>query len=116
MNANNIKAALAHIATASPLYHKCTGVPEDRVADWVSGEAALAFAMYERAVLDYLGFQCGNRVTDRERPTAKLMAVKGFIVTPHGPKNVLEQLGINPSWAWAQIQTAVNYSKMKAAA
>ena len=116
MNSNNIKAALAHIATASPMHHKGDGLPEDRVADWVSGEAALAFAMYERAVMDYFGFQCGNKVTEREKPTARLMAVKGYIVTAKGPKNILEQLGINPAWAWTQLQTAVNYTKLKEAA
>ncbi|MBB3227018.1 hypothetical protein FHW69_001619 [Luteibacter sp. Sphag1AF] len=115
-NTINIKAALSRIAMTSDLCSREQRRPNDAICGWNSGEAALLFGLYERAVLDHFGVHCGNRLTDLEFPSAEVTAKTGFIKTRKGGRvNILELLGIEPAWAWAQIQRAADYTERKAA-
>lgn len=94
-----IRAALAKIRNASPMYS----------AGWTSGHAGLLWAIYEQAVLDH--FLVGRSwcsITDMQ--SAGLTATTGQITTPSGAKtNVLELIGIDWQWAAAQIRTAIAF-------
>lgn len=116
MEIKNIKAALAYVASTSRYNTRVPRRPEDFTSGWHTGESALAFALYERAVMDYFGRQCGNPITPAEHPTAKVTAMTGVIRKPDGSRvNILELLGIDPQWAWQQIETANNHTEKVAA-
>lgn len=116
MEIKNIKAALAYVASTSRYNTRVPRRPEDLVAGWSTPESAFAFALYERAVLDYFGRQCGNPITPSEVPTARMTATTGYIVKPNGKRvNILELLGIDAAWAWRQIETAAEHNNKMAA-
>lgn len=123
-----LRIALYHIASASPAHerksdsHENHGVitvrPSPHLSsDWRTREHEFLWAIYSRAVYDYFGFGLsGGKYVNADIPASDL-AVRGVIELPGGQeRNILELLGISPDWAWAQLQTAVNYTKMKEAA
>lgn len=123
-----LRIALYHIASTSPAHERKQDMQVNRgivnmrpsphlSSEWRTKEHELLWAIYSRAVYDYFGFGLSGRQYDAADIPADDTAVNGRIEIPSGEKrNILELLGIEPAWAWSQIQRAINYTKLKEAA
>jgi hypothetical protein len=86
-------------------------------SEWSSPEANLLWHIYERAVYDYVGMGTGKQRFGNNPAYRNDTAETGNITLSNGNQmNILVLLDISPAWSWAQIQTAINYTKMKEAA
>lgn len=122
----SIKVTLYRIACGSSLQRRTmlneTNREVDRntpwmTSDWSSPEASLIWHIYERAVYDYVGMGTGKQRFGNNPVLRNETAETGLVTLSGGKQvNILELLGIDPNWAWAQIRTAINYTKMKEAA
>lgn len=122
----SIKVTLYRIACSSPLQHRAlhhkTEQGIDRWAhwmssDWSSPEALFLWSVYERAVFDYVGMGTAKHGFGKNPVYRNETAETGAITLATGKRvNILEVLGIDPSYAWAQLEKAMNYTKMKEAA
>lgn len=120
-----IRAVMYRIASVSPLqerlaHHITKGRLQKNTTaltmTWKCQEAALLWAMYERAVYDYYAMGVTGSKYDALDILPDDLAERGEIELPNGDKrNILELLGIDPSWAFRQLQTANNYSQKVAA-
>lgn len=121
-----LQVTLYRIACASPrqtravLYQPSKGyeIPARfQTAEWSTAEAAIVWAIYERAVYDHFGIGTGSHGFGVNPVYRNETITTGEITLSTGKRiNILELLGIDTSWAVAQLQTAVNYTKMKEAA
>ncbi|HVI55466.1 MAG TPA: hypothetical protein VM621_10485 [Luteibacter sp.] len=123
-----LRIDLYHIASTSPAHerkqdmHVNHGVVTMRPAphlssEWRTKEHEFLWAIYSRAVYDYFGIGLSGRQYDAADIPAGDTAIHGMIELPSGEKrNILWHLGIDPECAWASIQKAINYTKMKEAA
>ena len=89
-------AAIQSIRGASP--HHAGGT------EWLTGEAALAWAIFEQGCRDHYGVDTHTIGTRIERKdfdrSAEELALTGVIVIPGGKRaNILELLGLDAEWA-----------------
>jgi len=122
----SIKVTLYRIACASPLQHRAIHHKDGQsldiwaywmTSDWTSPEAMFLWAIYERAVYDYVGMGTAKHGFGKNPVWRNDTAETGNIKLPNGKRvNILEILGIEPTYAWSQLMKAMNYTKMKEAA
>lgn len=121
-----LKATLYRIASTSRLHHRIThyaGTNGDLKKDarflsgeWESPYAAIAWGIYERAVLDHFGMGTGTHGFGKKPIYRNDTAKTGMITRNDGKQvNILELLGIDPIWAKNQLKTAVDYTCKQAA-
>jgi hypothetical protein len=121
-----LQVTLYRIACASPRQARAMQYRESRgsdvtarglTTDWNTPEAAIVWAIYERAVYDNFGIGTGSHGFG-VNPVHRNETVKtGEITLSTGKRvNILELLGIDPEWAVEQLQKAINYTKLKEAA
>ena len=123
-----LRIALYHIASTSPAHERKQDMQVNRgivtmrpsphlSSEWRTKEHEFLWAIYSRAVYDYFGIGLSGRQYDAADISADDLAVHGMIELPSGKKrNILDLLGLDAHWAWSQIQTAINYTKLKEAA
>lgn len=126
----SIKVTLYRIACASNLQRR-TVLNEDAkdaatamernsrwmTSEWESPEAMFLWAIYERAVYDYVGMGTAKHGFGKNPVWRNETAETGNIKLPNGKRvNILEILGIEPAYAWSQLMKAMNYTKLKEAA
>lgn len=122
----SIKVTLYRIACASPLQHRAVHHKVEQSIDrwshwmtseWTSPEALFLWSIYERAVFDYVGMGTAKHGFGKNPVYRNETAETGVITLPKGKRvNILEILGIEPTYAWAQLEKAMNYAMMKEAA
>lgn len=73
--------------------------------EWNPPEAAVAWAIYERAVLDAHGFTSGQKLDEGDMRSASLAARTGLIRFESGEEySLLSALGIDEEWALGVIK------------